>query len=877
MKKTIFMEGVKVLSEKRWYNLTPEEALKDLGSDREKGLTTGEAKKRLEKWGKNLIENKKRDRIILVFFRQFCDFMVMVLMGAAVISAACGEIVDAMMILAIILLNGILGFVQEYKAERSLESLKKLYTDESLVLRNGVKVTIPADDIVPGDIVVISQGDKAPADMRLLEAWNIEAEEAILTGEAHFVSKSVETIEGRVGISECKNMLFSGTTIVKGRGLALVTATAMNTEMGKIADLLSKAGNDPTPLQLRLKSLGKWLIAICVGICVIISLWGMVMGGDIFDMVLTGVSLGVASIPEGLPAIVTICLALGVWRLAKCNAIVKKLPAVETLGSTTVICTDKTGTLTENRMALAELFLDGAWLKPEPMTYKSSSSLGRSLKVMATCHSLHYADGEVEGDPTEVALFKGVKAIDPDLTMTTKPDREIPFDSRRRMMSTLVQDVSYVKGAPGAVMQCCHKILVDGGEKVLTGEIREQIRRQVEDRSSKGYRVLALAYRKGVTGAEAMERDLVFLSLAALTDPIRADVFPAMAKAEAAGIKTVMITGDHNGTALAVAKALSMASEPSEVALGKDVQTIKGNSGSELDKKRVFARVSPEDKMKIVRFYKDRGEVVAMTGDGVNDAPALKEADIGIAMGLGGADVTREAADFILADNNFASIVQAVEEGRGIYDNIRKFIRYLLSSNLGEVLTMFIAVAFGFPLPLVPLQILWINLATDGLPALALGLERPAPSLMQKKPRPKNEGIFAGGLGKKIFLRGILIGLTSIGVFLGSIIAWGEIDIARTMAFTALVFSQLFYVFDCRSEDESPFALGFFSNPYLTAAVVFSAGLQCLVLYVPWFQQVFHTVPLTLSQWGIILVLTAFPTIFSGIFHFFPPKAYRII
>ncbi len=865
---------MKVLPENNWCVLSPEETAEKLKTYPDSGLSHGEAESRLKKYGKNVIESGKKDRIIFVFLRQFCDFMVMVLMGAAIISAACGEMIDAMMILAIILLNGILGFVQEYKAEKSLEALKGMYTAETLVLRSGQRLSVPSEDLVPGDVVILNQGDKAGADLRLIQSYNIEVEEAILTGESHYVTKTAASVPGGPEVGDRKNMVFSGTTIVKGRGIGIVTATGMSTEMGKIAGLLGAATNDPTPLQLRLKTLGKWLIAICVGVCAIVSVLGITLGGDVYTMILTGVSLGVASIPEGLPAIVTICLALGVWRLAKCNAIVKKLPAVETLGSTTVICSDKTGTLTENSMVLAELYAGSRW---QPASYQAAEELDevvkRCLAVMSQCHSLRITEKGWDGDPTELALFQGAREMAPYLEFENKTEHEIPFDSRRRMMSVLVGNTSLVKGAPGAILQCCNKIFTNRGTIELSGNMRETIRQEVGSRSAKGYRVLALAYRDNATGPENMESSLTFLGLTALADPIREDVFDAMCKADTAGIKTVMITGDHNGTALAVAKELGMASGSDEVALGKDVQAIGKKPGqSPLKKKRVFARVSPEDKMKIVRYYKSQGEVVAMTGDGVNDAPALKEADIGIAMGRGGADVTKEAADFILTDNNFASIVQAVEEGRGIYDNIRKFIRYLLSSNLGEVLTMFIAVAFGFPLPLVPLQILWINLVTDGLPALALGMEKPGATLMQKPPRPKNEGIFSAGLGQKIVVRGIIIGLTSILVFLGAIVYYGHLETARTMAFTALVFSQLFYVFDCRSEDESPFSLGFFTNRYLVGAVAFSAALQCLVLYVPWFRSVFHTVALDVSQWAVIIILTILPTLLSSLRYFLKKK-----
>ncbi|MEG1496524.1 MAG: cation-translocating P-type ATPase [Clostridiales bacterium] len=852
------------MSKKQWYAMDAKEVANALNVDREIGLSNKEAATRLQANGKNKLIAKKKDNIIFVFLRQFCDFMVMVLLGAAIISAAFGEIIDAAMIMAIIILNGILGFVQEYKAEKSLESLKELYTDEATVFRDGKKQIIPAENLVSGDVVVLNQGCKIPADLRLLQCFNMEVEESLLTGESRHVTKEIYAVDKAASLSEQKSMAFSGTTIVRGRGLGVVVATGMATEMGKIADLLTKATVEITPLQLKLKKLGKYLIAICVAVCALVSAVGIIMGGDIYTMILTGVSLGVASIPEGLPAIVTICLALGVWRLAKCNAIVKKLPAVETLGSTTVICSDKTGTLTENSMEAIALYLDGGWEKVAGFSSKSAAAKN-ALKVMVNCNSILENDENISGDPTEVALFNGALNID-DTIKKEKIDEEIPFDSKRRLMSVLIGSKSLVKGAPNTVLQCCNKIQQGNRSLDLDIKTKDIIRREFANYSQNGYRVLALAYKEKVNKVTEMESALTFLALVAIADPIRKDVYNALFKANTAGIKTVMITGDDKGTALSVAKELGIAKDENQVMLGSELQEVNEKSPKKaLDNKRVFARVNPEDKMKIVRYYKSQGEVVAMTGDGVNDAPALKEADIGIAMGLGGTDVTKEAADFILTDDNFANIVEAVFQGRGIYDNIRKFIRYLLSSNLGEVLTMFIAVIFGFPLPLLPLQILWINLVTDGLPALALGLDKPSPSLMKAQPRKKDEGIFADGLGLKIALRGILIGVTTIFVFLYAIITYNDINISRTMAFTALVFCQLFYVFDCRSEYESTFALGIFSNIYLLLAVGISVIMQYVVLYIPWLQQVFHTVPLTLEQWGIILFVTALPTIISGI------------
>lgn len=832
------------------------------------GLSQREARRRLAEHGYNELTEKKAEHPLRLFLRQFGDFMVLILIGAAVISGLLGEILDAAMIMLIVLLNGILGFVQEYKAERSLAALKELTRAECRVLRDGHIGTIPARELVVGDIVLLAGGSRVPADLRLLEAYDLEAEESILTGESHPTSKKIDALPAESSLAERKCMCYNGTVITRGRGRGIVVATGMRTETGRIADLLHGASDEMTPLQRRLKSLGKWLIFFCLIICAAVTVAGILTGGNGYTMILTGVSLAVASIPEGLPAIVTICLALGVWRLARCRAIVRYLPAVETLGCITCICADKTGTLTQNRMEMQYAYVNDRWLPPSSLTAEGMSG-EYSLLVMANCHDVVEEEGRLSGDPTEVALCEAASLAGVPVAGLAKID-EIPFSSQRRLMSVLVkhgrEHVSFVKGAPSVVLARATTIMRGDHRIPLTESERKRIEEEVAAYGEKSFRLLALAFRTGVSDKRQAEEKLTFLALTALADPIRADAPAALAKARLAGVDTIMITGDHGPTALAVGRQLGIAGEGNKVVSGAD---LKNDDHTQLTKKmagaHIFARVDPEDKIKIVRFLKDRGEVVAMTGDGVNDAPAIKEADIGIAMGSKGTDVAKEAADVVLGDDSFATIVEAVYQGRGIYDNIRKFIRYLLSSNIGEVLTMFLAVLLQLPLPLLPLQILWINLVTDGLPALAVGLDKPSPYLMQEGPRPPRESIFARRLGSMIASRGLIIGFSTIFVYCWALYVYEDIALARTVAFTTLVFSQLFYVFDCRSERESIFSLGFFTNRWLVMAVLISAAMQFAVLYIPQLQQVFATVPLAGEHWLMILLLSFTPTLIAAI------------
>ncbi len=701
-----------------------------------------------------------------------------------------------------------------------------------------------------------------PADLRLIESFNLETEESALTGESRTVKKSTKRLWEDKPLAERQNLCFSGSSVTRGRGKGIVVATGMDTEMGRIAALLDEGKREETPLQRRLHSLGKWLIAFCLIVCAFVAAIGIYLGEDIFTMLLTGVSLAVASIPEGLPAIVTISLALGVRQMVKSRAIVRRLPAVETLGCTTFICSDKTGTLTKNTMAVRHMYVQGRWQKAEDFCPPANDL---ALLVMANCHDVVEGEGGLEGDPTEKALLE--LALTKNSPAGLARFGEIPFDSVRRRMSVLVtyngKKLSLVKGAPDTIFSLCRKIRTKQGTADFSEIEKRRLLEETGLYTDQAYRILALAYRSDPKNEKEMEQDLTFLGLAAIADPIRQDVPEALAQARAAGIATAMITGDDPRTALAIGRELGMGGG---VITGQELdETPEEELRRKMKETAIFARVDPSHKLKIVRILKKEGEIVAMTGDGVNDAPAIKEANIGIAMGQKGTDVTKEAADFILADDNFATIVKAVFHGRGIYDNIRKFIRYLLACNIGEVLVMFFAVVLGMPLPLLPLQILWVNLVTDGLPALAIAMDKPEAGLMAMAPRSPGEGVFSHGLGFKIGFRGLIIGVTTLFLFLFVLIEEQDMVLARTVAFTALVMCQLFHVFDCRSERETIFKLGFFSNPWLIGAVAFSLLMQMAVIYWPFMQNVFATTALSWENWRLILLLTGAPTILTAL------------
>ena len=855
-----------------WYQKTVDETEKYFGTDREHGLTELEHNRRLEKNGPNRLEKKKKNSALKIFLKQFTDFMVMVLLAAAIVSAALGETVDAVMIVAILVLNSILGFIQEYKAERSLEALQKMTEDEARVFIGGELRVKKAEELVLGDVVLLETGTKVPADIRITESYRLRAEESVLTGESEDTAKSSETLTSERPLSKRENMCYSGTVITGGRGRGIVVDVGMGTELGQIAGMLNRGKPELTPLQKQLKHLGKILILLCVVVCALVAFAGFLMGGEFYTMILTGVSLGVASIPEGLPIVVTVCLALGVRRLTAVNAIVRRLPAVETLGCVNCICTDKTGTLTKSRMETQYFYGNDAW--HDVCRFGETGTLAEMTNlVIANCNSLYRDGDDFYGDSTEIALMIGAEKNGAPIHTVQRTD-ENAFDSERKMMSVRCiyqgNPVSLVKGAPDRILKRCRSIFRNGQNVSLGAPEKASLERAVAEYSSEGYRILALAMKENVETAGEMERDLTFLALAAISDPLRDGVMESLRKAAAAGVRSIMITGDQRGTALAVGKKLGIARDERDVLTGGEIQKMSEKELTRAVRKvSVFSSVSPADKMKIVSALRKDGVVCAMTGDGVNDAPALKEADIGIAMGQKGTDVTKEAADFILADDHFSSIVEAIYQGRGIYENIRRFIRYLLSSNLGEILLMVLAVVLAFPLPLLPLQILWVNLVTDGLPALALAMEPPHPSLMRRKPRNVRESIFGGGLGGKILFRGFWIGILCLAVFLLGIERAGDMYAARTMAFNALVLSQLFYVFDCRGEN------GFridFSNPFLLVTIALSLGAQGLVIYHPFFNELFRTVPLNRGDFGLTVLFAAVPSVVSALMSRFIQK-----
>ncbi|KPU44053.1 calcium-transporting ATPase [Oxobacter pfennigii] len=889
------------------YNLKP-----DL-----RGLSSAEAAKRIKIYGANEIEEKKKKSAIFIFLNQFNDFMIWVLMGAAVISALMGEGADALTITAIIILNGIMGFIQEYRTEKSMEALKELAAPTVKAIRDGYVVVIPAREIVPDDIIVLESGDRVPADSILIEAMSLQADESLLTGESVPVDKRpIQPSVKRSVAAGAVNTLYMGTIITGGRGKAQVVSTGMATEMGKIADMLQSVEEKQTPLQERLEKLGKIMVYACLLACIVVTVTGILKGEEIYIMFLTGVSLAVAAIPEGLPAIVTVSLTMGVQRMLKRNALIRKLPAVETLGCTNVICSDKTGTLTENKMTVKEIYCDERVIEVSGTGYDTLGDFtmnGRRLHVEASevlsllmeaavsCSNSSISSPKksskliplkrtakeevsVIGDPTEVALLiLGHKAgkLKNDIDIKYQRVGEIPFDSDRKRMSVVVKCKNgyyvFLKGALDNTIDRLSSIHTSSGIKRISPLIKKSILSSNDKMAQKALRVLCVAYKKleqlpSKMDVEMIEKDLVFLGLAGMIDPPREEVKEAVNICKIAGIKPVMITGDHKETAIAIANDLKLMDKSSKVLTGKELDEISDGTLNKIAMDvSVYARVTPKHKLRIVKAYKENDCIVAMTGDGVNDAPAIKEADIGVSMGKTGTDVTKEASAMVLLDDNFATIVAAVEEGRIIYDNIRKFIRYLLSCNLGEVLTMFLASLIGYSTPLLPIQILWVNLVTDGLPAIALGVDPPDNDIMLRHPRGKDESIFSHGLADKIIIRGVLICLCTITVFLVNLKLSGSLEKARTMAFATLVMSQLIHVFECRSERHTIFEINFFKNIYLIFAVITSICMLCIAIYIPSLQSVFKTVSLDLGDWIEILFFSGAISLVINLTYYIKP------
>ena len=826
-----------------------------------RGLSTREAEKRIKTYGLNELKHKKKKSPILIFLSQFNDFLVWVLIGATIISGFIGDKADALTILIIVIVNAILGFIQEFRTEKSLEALQEMAAPTCKTIRDGNIKVINSRELTIGDIVILEAGDRIPADGTFIDAANMVVDESLLTGESVGISK--DTNKG-------KNEGYMGTIVLKGRGLLIVDSIGMETEMGKIANLLDNIEEEKSPLRERLDSLGKILVVVCLIVCIIVTVLGILRGNNITEMFLLGVSLAVAAIPEGLAAIVTVALALGVSRMLKRNALIRKLPAVETLGCTSVICSDKTGTLTQNKMTVKEVLTNG---KIYELDKEKLSNCEKLKEAFVYCNDTNYnydikdIDKAVMGDPTETALVKVFfKDTNEAEEFISKANRlfEIPFDSTRKMMTVIMKvngkEVCYMKGAPERVLERCDSVLENGKIKPLTAQKKKQIYNYIESMSNRALRCIASAYKEEhVVKNDSVEENLIFLGVAGSMDPPRVEVKDAVLKCKMAGINPVMITGDHKNTALAIAKSINICNTDDQAITGDELEKMSDDElVKRVDKLRVFARVSPNHKLRIVKAFKKNNNIVAMTGDGVNDAPAIKEADIGVAMGISGTDVTKEAASMVLMDDNFATIVSAVEEGRIIYDNIRKFIRYLLSCNLGEVLTMFLASLFYLPNPLTPIQILFVNLATDGLPAIALGIDPADKDIMRQAPREKNEGIFARGLWEKIIVRGCLIGVCTLLSFMVGRYYGMNLATCRTIALCTLVMSQLLHVFECRSERHSIFEINVLSNIYLLGAVIVSITMVCCILYIPFLKGIFNTVSLNLGQWLLVIF-------FSGI------------
>ncbi len=903
-----------------WHQLSEEQLAKSLDTDRAKGLSREQATERLGTLGPNELAEKRGDSPLKLLLNQFKDFMVLVLVGATIISGLLGEMLDALTIIAIILINGVLGFYQEFRAERSLRALKELSAPFAKVIRDGELQHIPARELAPGDVVLLESGDRVPADLRFVECNDCSVDESALTGESVPVVKTVGKLDAAdLALGDRRNCGYLGTMVTRGTAKGIVTVTGMQTEMGKIADLIQQTEEAETPLQHRLEQLGKILIVVALALTVVVVLAGIMHGQPAYDMFLAGVSLAVAAIPEGLPAIVTIALALGVQRMIKRRAIVRKLPSVETLGCASVICSDKTGTLTQNKMTVTKLWLGGRTVEVTGEGYeptgllkengksidaKGDAALRRLTQIAALCNNSDLSQQEpasdakkrkstkgeppvsepmewkIQGDPTEAALL--VLAAKTGLVKSALQSlytrvKEFPFDAERKRMSVLVSHqggkLVCAKGAPDLLVSQCAYVLWDDQVVPFTASLKNKVLAANEAMARESLRVLGMAYRdvkahETCASGEQAESGLIFVGLTGMMDPPRKEVKEAIYKCRQAGIKTVMITGDHGTTAEAIARTLGIIGREGRVITGTELAAMTDEDLEKVaDDVNVYARVSPEHKLRIVQALQRRGHVVAMTGDGVNDAPAVKAADIGIAMGITGTDVTKEASALVLSDDNFSSIVAAVEEGRGIYENIRKFIRYLLASNVGEIMTMFLAMMAGLPLPLVPIQILWVNLVTDGLPAMALGVDQAESDLMQQKPRAAKENIFARRLGWKIVSRGVLIGLCTLGAFVLALKAGegqsNQLVHAQTVAFATLVMAQLIHVFDCRSS-RSIFHRKLLENKFLVFAVLSSLVLMLAVLYIEPLQPVFKTVPLDLRDWALVLVAAGIPTFALG-------------
>ena len=902
--------------EKSRFNKTSQEVEQELKTDYQKGLSNSQVQENIKKYGLNELQEKKKDSLLKKFLEQFKDFSIIVLIIAAIVSGVVGVaqgegFTDTIIILIVVILNAVIGVAQESKAEKSLEALKKLSSHASKVIRNGKEQVIPARELVPGDLVIIETGDYIAADLRIIEAVNLKSQEASLTGESVPVEKITEKIDGNeIGIGDRKNMLFSSSLITYGRGKAIVVNTGMNTEVGKIAGMLDNAEKQETPLQQKLNDLGKTLGIACLAICAVIFVIGLLQGKEIIDMFMTAVSLAVAVIPEGLVAVSTIVLAIGVQKMVKKHAIVKKLPAVETLGSSTVICSDKTGTLTQNKMTVEKVFCDD-----ELQDVKKVNTTEDFKKLVYNCmlcnDSRLLEDGQLAGDPTETALVDMAFKLDYEQSIYRENPRveEVPFDSERKLMTTVNKKngkyIVYTKGGVDELLKCCNSFLYKGEVRTSINNYAKWIRENNEKMAKDALRVLAFAYKEldhmpSKTEMKTIESDLTFIGMVGMIDPPRIEAKKAVEKCKKAGIKTVMITGDHKITAVAIAKKLGILKDESEALTGTELEKMTDEELTKnVRKYSVYARVSPEHKVRIVKAWQANGEVVAMTGDGVNDSPALKTADIGCAMGKVGTEVAKEAADVILTDDNFATIVSAVEEGRRIYDNILKVIQFLLSCNVGEVIVLLLATLFAPQIGqcfgisditmiqvLLPIHILWINLVTDTFPALALAFDPANKDIMDRKPVKRNEGIFTKGMSWRVIYQGAMIGLLTLIAFMIGLgtttepigdltLEQSKIEVGQTMAFITLALSELTHVFNVRNNKKSIFKTGILGNGVLILAILASALLMVVILFIPQLRTIF-SIPILPSD-NIIetIVLVLSPIVIVEIMKLFKVNTTR--
>ncbi|WP_292374200.1 cation-translocating P-type ATPase [Methanosarcina sp. UBA411] len=885
----------------------------------ESGLSSQEAEERLKKYGENELEEKEKISILRLFISQFTSILIVILIIASIISVLLGELIDAAVILFTVFLAGILSFVQEYQAEKAIELLRSLTSPEATVIRDGVEKEIPSKKLVPGDIILLQTGDRIPADARVIKGFNLKTDESSLTGESVPVQKSTEVLPSETPESDRVNMVYTGTSVAYGRGSAIVTTTGMNTTFGELAGLLGTIERARTPLQESLDKFGRWIGAATLIIVAFVAMLGVFYGFPLLDMFLWGVALAVAAIPEALPAVVTVGLGLGVRRMVKRHALVRKLPSVETLGATNVICSDKTGTLTQNKMTVERICVNeqilkitGAGYSPEGEFFKGNVKVtGDELHLQTLllgavlCNDADFfkenEKWEIKGDPTEAALVvAAAKAGLRKVELDQKYSRlgEIPFSSERKRMTTFnkleIESesfpvkglIAFSKGAPEVILGSCTKIFLDGEIKALSPEINKLIAEKVREMADQALRVMALSFcpldedlflektSSGEIPSEEIEKDMAFLGLMGMRDPPREEVKIAIQKCADAGIKTVMITGDHKITASAIAKELGILKENDLTLTGSELDNLGDAEFEEkVERISVYARVYPTHKLRVIDAFKKKGYVVAMTGDGVNDAPALKAADMGIAMGITGTDVSKEASSMILTDDNFASIVAAVEEGRNIFKNIRNFITYGLSAHSGEVFIVLISILGWQILPLLAVQILWINLITDGLPPMALSVEPPDNGIMRQKPRNVEEGLITrreitAGLGL-----GGLIALQALIVLTWAVDSGFPLEKLQTLIFTLVVFSEMFNAFNWRSDRYSIFSLGLFTNKPLVYAVLITIILQLMVIYVPFLQTAFRTVPLSLSEWGVVLALASTTLISMELVKYFSRKS----